>query len=261
MAEVGQYGRGRVLKVARSYAEFGLPTLGPTDWLRPAPATIQPLDAVLRNAQELTGTLPNLIALDIPLNPLPITGRRTADDAISRTYGSRYASTHTPSVTRPGLIAVGLFDSLTAAGYVWQGKTEAAALQGVFTFIETYPHPAIIELLSLERRLPYKVTKRRVYFPTASPKERLQRVVANMDRLRDALAERLDGLAELVPSATALLAQGGTTALKNLEDVLDAAVCGVVGIEHLAGRTVGYGDAGSAIWVPAPAAAITGASR
>ena len=38
--------------------------------------------------------------------------------------------------------------------------------------------------------------------------------------------------------------------LKPVEDRLDGLICAWVGIEHLAGRTVGLGDDTAAIWVP-----------
>jgi hypothetical protein len=46
------------------------------------------------------------------------------------------------------------------------------------------------------------------------------------------------------------IAEQPLSSLKRYEDSLDALVCAWVGAEHLAGRTVPYGDSTAAIWCP-----------
>ncbi|MBI3966530.1 MAG: DUF429 domain-containing protein [Chloroflexi bacterium] len=246
---------GRVLRVARSYREFVAGGTSATAWSGSPIVGNTPLTDVLAAARDLTDTLPAVIALDIPLSPVPITRRRAADDLVSRNYGSRRAATHSPTDTRPGTVASYLFAALTQAGYHWQGVGSVAdgPATSPLVFFETYPHAAIVELLGLSERLPYKVARASRYLPSASPAERRTYLAANLDLLRDRLAERLENLREVTPSATDLVAAGVRGRLKALEDALDAAVCAVVALDHLAGRAIAYGDSTSAIWLPQPA--------
>jgi hypothetical protein len=73
--------------------------------------------ALIDRAAGLVGSKPTLLAADIPLSKSPITGRRVSDNAVSVAYGARYASTHTPSTTRPGPVSERIRLGFGQAGY------------------------------------------------------------------------------------------------------------------------------------------------
>jgi predicted RNase H-like nuclease len=245
-----------LLRVARACAEFTFGReIGPRDWLNTPPSgetlnVTEILDAAIRHA----GALPNVIALDIPLSPLPIRGRRPADNAISSKYGSRWAGAHTPSAECPGPVSAALFQQLSSSGYYWVNATERVQLNGqIRYFLETYPHPVIVEMLGLERRLCYKVAKRQKYWPSLTPDKRWRNVASELDRLHSALASRIGGFADRVPKACDILdaaPKSKGVVFKGIEDVLDSVVCALVGCEFLAGHALPLGDRYSAIWVP-----------
>jgi len=246
----------RLLRVARTSAEFTSDRiLGASDWLSwPLSGDPLEIDRLLDTVKKNVDTLPNVIVLDIPMSPLPICGRRAADNDISPVYGKRWAGTHTPSKERPGRVSATLYRQLSDAGYKWVGVSRPRhSSEDIRYFIETYPHPVIVEVLRLERRLCYKVAKRRRYWPNLTPDQRWRNVASELDRLRDALASRIHGLADRIPEALVLLDAVGKrreAVLKGLEDALDAVVCAFTGCEFLEGRAVAYGDRYSAIWVP-----------
>jgi predicted RNase H-like nuclease len=53
--------------------------------------------------------------------------------------------------------------------------------------VEVYPHPALIELMGAERRLPYKATKARAYWEWASPAQRRDLLWREWSELEDCL--------------------------------------------------------------------------
>jgi predicted RNase H-like nuclease len=75
------------------------------------------------------------VAVDIPVANVPVDGRRYADDAISRAYGSRKCGTHSPRPNRPGIIS-----KLISEGFLREGYpllTSTPVQRGI---IEVYPH-------------------------------------------------------------------------------------------------------------------------
>jgi predicted RNase H-like nuclease len=111
----------------------------------------------------------------------------------------------------------------------------------------------IVEMIGLDRRLPYKVARRQKYWPDAKPNERWWKVASELDRLRDALASRINGIEDIIPTATSLLdlaPKSKGAVLKGFEDALDAVVCAFVGCEFLKGHATPFGDQESAIWIP-----------
>jgi len=118
-------------------------------------------------------------------------------------------------------------------------------------FLETYPHPAIIEMLDLKERLPYKVSRIRRYWPGMELEARWHQVVLQLGFLRDTLAERIEGVADAIPEPGWVLEQSWRRRklLKGVEDALDAVVCAYVGVEYLRGRVTPYGDEEAAIWI------------
>jgi predicted RNase H-like nuclease len=197
--------------------------------------------------------VPNVIALDIPIGPQFISGRRAADKMVTSAYITRKAGTHSPTANRPGPISQMLFEQLSACGFAWlHAKSTISRNKNSHVFIEVYPHPAIIELLGLDERLKYKVSKLQKYWPDLAGDERWGTVAQNLARLRTGLDKRIAGVEDWLPSAKVLVKNGWRSHLKGYEDALDAIVCAWIGCEFLAGRCVAYGDEESAIWLPRP---------
>lgn len=197
---------------------------------------------LVRAAEEVTGSRVVLIAIDMPLSRFPITSRRTADNEVSRAYGARKCSTHTPSTTRPGAISDSLRAGFDAAGFPL--RTAWIQEPGL---IEVYPHPALVELTGASERLPYKLAKTRAYWRDLSPSDRKEQLIAMWAEIANALNKHVPGSADQMikvhPSSAGF-------ALKAAEDCLDAMVCAWVAIEALAGRCKPFGDEEAAIWIP-----------
>ncbi|WP_323716739.1 DUF429 domain-containing protein [Paracoccus aminovorans] len=195
-------------------------------------------------AAELCGRFPDLVAVDMPLSDLPITGRRAADRAVSRAYGGRAAATHSPSALRPGLIADRMRQELGSRGY---GLRHSGRPDG--RLAEVYPHPALIELLQAPRRLPYKIQRAGNYWPGLPPSVRRAKLRVEWARILDALENLLPGTRDALamPPADASIAL-----LKSFEDQLDAVICAAVAVEIVEGRATAYGDATAAVWIPTP---------
>lgn len=251
---IPQRGRPRLLRVARSYEEFCKMNDGDgIDWSTKVRGSEPDIPGLLAVCKKMAGATPNVIALDIPIGPQFITGRRVADKMVTSAYISRKAGTHSPTANRPGAISQMLFEQLSACGFEWlHAKATFSRNKNFRVFIEAYPHPAIIELLNLDERLKYKVNKLQKYWPDLASDKRWAAVVQNLARLRTALAKRIDGVADWLPSAKSFIKNGTTSRLKGYEDALDAVVCAWIGCEFLAGRCVAYGDEDSAIWLPKP---------
>ncbi len=255
LLDVPGHGASRVIRVARSYSEFvdGPPVA--SGWLEPATNRPVTIEAVISAAADIAGALPGVVALDIPLAAVPIAERRASDNAVSREYGGRWASTHSPTPTRPGAVSAKLFAGMSALGYSFASAT-AVGYENTAErwFIETYPHPAIIDMMSLQKRLPYKVARMRRYWPDVSARERWPKLGRQLERLRDELAERIDGVKEAIPEPNKVFEQGWRrrrTLMKGIEDALDAVVCAYVGMAFVRGQARPLGDGESAIWLPA----------
>jgi len=220
------------------FRSFGRPKDGPRiRALEAAEAT-----ALLAAAESLAGARVDLVAIDMPLARTPIVARRTSDNAITRAFGGRYCGTHSPSAVRPGAISDALRAGFEDAGYPLQ--THDARGGGL---IEVYPHPALVVLAQAPRRLPYKASKTRTYWPDQSLAARRALLAAKWARIVALLAMRMDGVAEALP---ALPSTASGIARKAQEDMMDAVVCAWVGITALEGEADAYGDFDSAIWVP-----------
>ncbi len=152
------------------------------------------------------------------------------------------ASTHTPSVTRPGKLSDELRIGFDDIGYPLAVSDPAGRV-----LIEVYPHPALIELADAERRLPYKASKIRKYWPEVAPGARLEKLIEVWSKIVALLDARIRGVAAALtlPSVTARRYE-----MKAFEDSLDAVVCSWVGACVMDGMASAYGDEESAIWVP-----------
>lgn len=234
-------GRWRLRAVAPSYAHFLSLAEGVALAQRPR-GSLPEASALLAAAQVLAGARVDLVAVDMPLARTPIVARRVSDNAITRAFGGRYCGTHSPSAARPGPISDGLRAGFEAAGYPL--RTDDARAGGL---IEVYPHPALVVLAQAARRLPYKASKTRSYWPDESLAARRVLLAAEWARIVGLLATRIDGVADALPP---LAADASGVARKAQEDMIDAIVCAWIGITALSGEAQPYGDADSAIWVP-----------
>lgn len=240
---VKESGRWRLAKAAASYQAFV------DDATRDS--TVRHLGSkpdprlIIRVAAEFAGMDVDVVAIDMPLSMKPIVGRRASDNMVSSLYGSRHAGTHTPSVIRPGKLSDDLRLGFEDIGYPLLTSGEASR-----ALLEVYPHPALIELAAAPRRLAYKHSKARKYWPDDAPECRRQKLFGVWAQIVDLLDAKIEGVATalLMPTANC---RGHE--MKAFEDTLDAVVCAWVGACVLDGKATPYGDQDSAIWIPDPA--------
>lgn len=231
--------------VAPSYRHFQAHACGVSITnLRPTGSKPSAPD-LLASVMKLCGSAPDLVAIDMPLSREPISGRRASDDAVSRAYGSRHCSTHTPSTVRPGRISDDLTQGFGSAGYPLLTLAPAKP-PGL---VEVYPHPALVEFACAPTRLKYKAGKGRIYWPDRTPAERHGLLLEEWKVIVAVLDGQLPGVESALPAPDA--AAGGVE-LKAYEDMLDAIVCACVAICVLEGNALPHGDDTSAIWIPRP---------
>jgi predicted RNase H-like nuclease len=202
-----------LVEAAASYEAFMRPASA-ADPVSRHRGSIPDAGTLLEYAHKKTGSPVDLVAVDMPLSLTPIVSRRASDNQISTAYGARHASTHTPSVTRPGKLSDDLRLGFHGAGYplaVTEPKSRA--------LVEVYPHPALIELAAAERRLPYKISKIRKYWPDAGSGARRENLVGIWRQIVELLDARVQGVATALqmPPVTARGYE-----LKAFEDMLDA---------------------------------------
>ncbi|HLH47799.1 MAG TPA: DUF429 domain-containing protein, partial [Roseiarcus sp.] len=157
----------------------------------------QGMDGAIDCAKRVLGRLPDLIAVDMPLSKQQIIGRRASDIGVSRRFGAAKCATHSPSAERPGKVSGAFRAACEKAGYaliVSAGGLPALSLA------EVYPHPALLRLMSVEERVPYKAGKSKIYWPTASAGQRLERVTRSLQAIADALETAIAGVrSEVAP--------------------------------------------------------------
>jgi predicted RNase H-like nuclease len=183
------------------------------------------------------------VAVDMPLARSVIAARRTADDAVSRSFGHCWTSTHTPNARRPGPTGRRLMTAFETAGFPL--VTEKAG--SMPALIEVYPHVALLGLLNVAKRVPYKVSRSRRYWPDATPAERKLLIVEQWRAIIDRLSKEIDGIDLPVPEAPET-AKGSQ--MKATEDTLDALICAWVGVRFLSDDAVPLGSEDCAIWAP-----------
>jgi predicted RNase H-like nuclease len=238
-------GRWKCVAVAPSYqAFFDVAEGRAVDWYEhptgSAPNPSKLLDAA---ANLLDGQRVSLVAVDMPLSSRRITGRRGADIAVSREFGKYGCAVHTPNAKRPGSIGEALTRGFEAEGY--RLATKERQPHEPRTLLEVYPHPALLRLLQLDYRLPYKVSKTSRYWPSQSIENRVRSLIKEFRRILAALSGQISGIDLTIPDTTT-----GLSRLKPYEDALDSLVCAWVGIRYLRNKAVPYGDEEAAIWVP-----------
>lgn len=218
---------------------------GSPDWTRRPVGSVPDPGRLLDAAAQLAGETATLVTIDMPVSTVPILGRRTADRQVSRTFGAQWCSAHSPNPIRPGAIGAELSRHFAATGYPLATGTTPPGTPG--RLVEVYPHPALLALLKRNRRVPYKIAKASTYWKGASIAERIDRLLAEFAAILGVPATVIDGIAVPLPRATEV---GSLSALKPLEDAIDALVCCWVGVEYLARRCQPLGDDTAAIWCP-----------
>ena len=236
----------RCLAVAPSYDSFiGLADGHSIDWGQASfPGSVANTTELLRVSEQLAGCPVDVVSVDMPIATVSISARRNADKAVSREFGGRWCSAHTPSQTRPGAVGLALSTAFVQAGYP---IATTDVHEPARCLLEVYPHPALLSLLGSDRRVPYKVSKAHRYLPGSQVSQRIAALLAEYATILGALEAVFGNTGLLLPAAgnVACLAH-----LKKFEDVLDGLVCAWVGAEYLAGRTVPLGDQTAAIWCP-----------
>ncbi|MGE3509193.1 MAG: DUF429 domain-containing protein [Vicinamibacterales bacterium] len=243
----GEGAQWRCLAAAPSYDSFvACAANAPIDWSAKRFKGAAPdVGALLVAARRLAGTDVDLVALDMPVASVAFTSRRVADEAISKAFGGRGCSAHSPSAVRPGELGAELTRQLQAAGYQLATQT---FLSGTGPqFIEVYPHPALLALLGAAYRVPYKVQKSSRHWPGLSPRQRIDLLLREFVRIDQALRDQISGIPSILPAASDV---PSLSSLKRFEDALDALVCGWIGIQVTRGRARPYGDDTAAVWVP-----------
>lgn len=210
-------------------SSFVAPTGSPTD------------SPLIRSLLRSRAGRPAVVAIDIPLSRKSITGRRQADDCVSKEYGGRKCAVHSPTATRPGAISLRTVRGWEADGY--QLATTDRAVGSAL--IEVYPHTGLLSLLKCKERFPYKVARARTFWK-GDTHVRTGRLLMAFRQILDALERDIEGIDITLPNAS----QTSTRELKEVEDQLDALVCAWTAIQHIKGRTSALGDASAAIWVP-----------
>jgi len=232
----------------RSYADFlSRAGLACQDLDGPLPNTIPNPHALLSAATNLLGgSKVDVVAVDIPVATVPVSGRRVADDMISSEFGTNWCGTHSPSGTRPGKVGTRISEGFSALGYPLAAETQAGGTPKV---IEVFPHVALLRMLGVTCRVPYKVGKSIRYYPDYSLHVRKKLLLIELARILRALRQEICGITLELPTATMVKS---LSSLKPFEDVMDAIVCAWVGICYLEKKARPCGNDTAAIWVPDP---------
>ena len=240
-------GGWRCIAVAPNYDAFlALPSGASVDWRRSRfCGSAVEVPHLLDAARSLAGDTVDLVAIDMPVATVPITGRRTADNVISSSFGGRGCSTHTPSADRPGSLGCSLSAAFAAAGFsIATSSTKAGESHRL---LEVYPHPALLALLGRPYRVPYKVTKVRRYFPSSSAEQRVASLLAEFHAIRGALEVSFGRVELPLPEPAHVKSP---RLLKPYEDTLDALVCAWVAVCYAQESALAFGDETAAIWCP-----------
>jgi predicted RNase H-like nuclease len=245
----------RALAVAPSYASFiGLCESGgeekpkgvAVDWGAARFAGQWPCVAEwVEAASRLTASPVRVVAVDMPLSTVAFSTRREADNAISRVYGGRGCSTHSPSAERPGELGASLMAQLEEGGFAL--ATTKPTRQGGAHSLEVYPHPALLELMGRDYRVPYKVSRSSSYWKGETVSTRIAHLLAEFTQIRAGLEAKLGPIPLVLPKPADVQT---LSSLKRFEDALDALVCAWVGACYARGAATAFGNETAAIWVP-----------
>lgn len=240
-----------IIAIARSYDEFLNYTLGrDIDWKMCVRGSKPDFRIILEKIYSLTSEKPRVIALDLPLSPYPIIGRRACDNKVSSLYGKMGAAVHSPSADNTAVSGM-VYEQLTVAGYDLLLEANQRCFRSG-AFMEVYPHIAIIKMLGLDYRLAYKVQKRSSYWKNYTSEERLENVFNSLELLRDGLNNNIEGVQDIIPPIREIVQKVGSSIslIKSYEDMIDAIVCAWMGYKYVIGTATGYGDDHGVIWGP-----------
>jgi len=237
----------RQIRLAPSYEAFVACCTGSeVDWIAPPTAGFCDASALLAAAAHVLGDAEIVVvAVDMPMAITSIAGRRAADQETSRAFGRYGCGVHSPSHIRPGLVTQTLHSGFSRHGFSL--ATLAPRASTTPALVEVYPHAALLRLLDIDYRLPYKISKSTKYWRGATTAERRENLLHQLARIQGALALEIRDVDLRLPSSSAA---ASFEQLKRYEDTLDALVCAWVGSRYLAGDIVPYGDETAAIWVP-----------
>jgi len=218
----------------------------PLDWNTPhflgsTPDAKKLLDA----AKTLADGHVTIVTIDMPVATIPIHGRRSADQAISKHFGGQGCSTHSPGDERPGQLGQSLSRKFEVEGYAIATTSDCSGTRS--RLVEVYPHPALLKLLRCSYRVQYKVSKTNRYWPSTSKSERVENLLSKFVAIRDALEGVFGGIDLPLPKPGSVKS---LSALKRYEDALDALVCAWVGTQYIDQKAVAFGDKSAAIWCP-----------
>ncbi len=233
--------------LAPSYEQFMALAEGKAvDWSQRPQGSEPDLEMLVQAAQQLISPVKvGVIAVDMPVSLQKISGRRIADSAISKTFGAKGCSTHSPNEQRPGPLADKYRITCHQLGFLL--ATTSIPVGSQPSLIEVYPHTALLELLSLDYRLCYKVEKSSRYWKGETKQKRKSNLVISLNKILTGLAQKIDGISLEIPEAVDV---AGFASLKRYEDALDALICAWVSMTWLEEKCVPYGDEQAAIWVP-----------
>ncbi|MEW8256435.1 MAG: DUF429 domain-containing protein [Candidatus Thiodiazotropha taylori] len=197
-----------------------------------------PVQQLLQHLRDIDGL--RGVAIDASLIIPNQTGQRRCEIALSRVYGSRGAACHASNTTLyPQADSVALSRQLSREGFQHLGQAKWQ--------IECYPHPAMIEIFGLERRLLYKkgsVTQKR------AGQKQLAELIG---RLNNSPVLALEIPPDLqIYFDPAEIDQLTGRSLKSNEDALDAVIClYIAGLYALNAEGIVFGDTlAGYIWVP-----------
>jgi predicted RNase H-like nuclease len=184
----------------------------------------------------------SLIAVDMPLSKKSITGRRAADNKVSKAYWAEHCSTHSPTDPRLSESSERLRVICAEQGFtLCPERIVAPAL------IEVYPHPALVELCKESERLRYKVNNMARLHKDLPKEDRPVAVEKIWRRIAECGEKDIKGFSKAVDEAIQ-----AHKISKRGEDLLDALVCAWIGLTCLEGRAIPFGDEDASIWIPKP---------
>jgi predicted RNase H-like nuclease len=234
------------LAAAPSYDAFLAIARGASvDWTVRPTGTSPHVGQLVEAARQIGGCDVRLVALDMPVAKVPFSGRRAADNAVSRRFGSTGCAAHTPTADRPGRLGELLTADLSELGFSL--ATTAGEVASGPCLVEVYPHPALLSLLRASYRIPYKVSGSNRYWPGRPPQERRRLLLEKFIEIHDELSNRIGPL----PLDLEAAKESSTLSeLKRHEDALDALLCTWIGTTVLSSTAEPLGDESSAVWVP-----------
>jgi len=228
----------RVIAVAPSFSDF-------INLAQDRPTSID-VPSLIHAAEMLGSSQINVVAIDMPMSLLQITGRRVADQEVSRAFGAAGGSTHSPNPSRPGWYGQQLTEGFINAGFPLRTRNNPPKANSP-SLIEVFPLVALIRLMNLTKRPPYKVTKTTKYWPNFSLDARIALLLNTWDSIFAALGGKVSQLNLKVPARGAV---HSLASLKPLEDMLDAIISAWVGACFLNQAVQSFGDNHAAIWIP-----------